>query len=107
MGDISVEDMMTTLKQFYEDILAMNVMWDFSQASGVPPSAKEIETIIEYIKQHSEKRFGGKSAVIPPQNISNELLKAIQDFAANKDLPILVKVFSSAEMAIPWFVDKG
>ncbi len=103
IGNISVEDLMTALKRFYEDRPTTNVLWDFTNASGTPPSSQEKDAIFDFIKKHSNKRSRGNIAVIAPQNLGDKMSKMVQEGTMELNLPLQIETFQSIEEALQWF----
>ena len=101
-GEASFEEGITTLKQFYEDRPTMNTLWDFRTANLVRLSSKETEAIMDYIKHHSEKRSGGKTALVVSGDLEYGLSRMAQALAEIKSLSFQMEIFRSFKEAIQW-----
>ena len=102
IGEASFEEGMTTLKQFWEGQPTMNVLWDFRKASLARVSSEETEAIMNYIKRHSEKRSGGKTALVVSGDLEYGLSRMSQMLADLHSISLQMEVFRSFKEAIQW-----
>ncbi len=56
IGEVSFEEVMITLRQFWEGQPTMNVLWDFRKGSMAQLSFIEIERVADYVTFQAEKR---------------------------------------------------
>ena len=101
-GEPSFQEGMAAFKKFYEGKTTQNALWDFRKASLARVSAKEIKAIFDYIKQHVEKRVGGKTAILVSKDLEYGMSRMVQAFTKLKDIPIEIEIFRSIEEAIQW-----
>ena len=101
-GEPSFEESITNFRQFYEGKLTKKVLWDFSKASLSRISSNQIETILDYIKQHAEKRAGGKTAIVVSKTLEYGMSRMIQTLSELKSIPLEIKIFRSIEEAAQW-----
>jgi hypothetical protein len=78
------------------------VLWDFSKASLSRISSNQIETILDYIKQHAEKRAGGKTAIVVSKTLEYGMSRMIQTLSELISIPLEIKIFRSIEEAVQW-----
>ena len=102
IGEVSFEEEMTTLKKFWEGQTTRNVMWDFRKASLARVSSGKTEAIMDYIKHHSGKYSGGKTALVASGDLEYGLSRFSQTLAEMKSYPLQLEVFRSFEAAIQW-----
>jgi hypothetical protein len=102
-GEASFEEGMTTLKQFFEVRPTKYVLWDFRKGSLAHVSYKDTEAMMDYIKHHSEKRSGGKTAFVVSRDLEYGLSRMAQTLAEIKNLSIQMEIFRSFKEAIRWF----
>jgi hypothetical protein len=104
IGEASFEEGMSTLRQFWEGRPTINVLWDFRKASLARVTAEETEETMNYIKRHSAKRSGGKTALVVSGELEYGLSRMSQAFGEIKNLTLEIEVFRSYEDAIEWLV---
>ena len=101
-GNPSFEESMTAFRQFYEGNLTKKVLWDFRKASLYRISSNHIEIILDYIRQHAEKRAGGKTAILISKDLEYGMSRMIQTLTELKGIPIETEIFRSIEEAVHW-----
>lgn len=101
-GEASFEEGMATFRQFWEGRPTMNVLWDFRKADLARVSSKETEAMMDYIKHYSEKRSGGKTALVVSGDLEYGLSRMAQTLAEIKSLSIQIEIFRSFKEAIQW-----
>jgi hypothetical protein len=102
IGEVSFEEGMTTLKQFWEDRPTMNVLWDFRKGSLARVSSVDFERIVDYVTVHSEKRAGGKTAIVVLRNLESGLSRILETLRDIRRVPFQLQVFRSMEKANQW-----
>ena len=108
VGEVSFEEVMTTIKQFHEiGQQTINVLWDLHKARLARVSSKETEAMMNYIKLHAEKRSGGKTALVASRNLENRLSRLAEMLNEIKSISIQRKVFLSFKEAIQWIEEEG
>jgi hypothetical protein len=105
-GEPDFEEGMATLKRFWEGQPTMNELWDFRKAGLDRVSFEETEAIMDYIKRHSEKRSGGKTALVASGDLEYGLSRFSKSLAEIKSYPLQVEVFRSFKEAIRWLGEK-
>lgn len=101
-GNPSFEESMTAFRQFYEGNLTKKVLWDFRKASLYRISSNHIEIILDYIRQHAEKRDGGKTAILISKDLEYGMSRMIQSLIELKGIPIETEIFRSIKEAVHW-----
>ena len=101
-GDPPFDELMATLKQFWESQPTRNLLWDFSEARLAHISYSEARKIIDYVRPQTEKRAGGKTALVGSKDIEygmSRTLKALREF---QNPSYQLEVFRSMEEASQW-----
>ena len=101
-GEPSFEEGMAAFKQFWEGKPTQNVLWDFRKASLTRLSSKETEAMIDYIRQHAEKRAGGKTAILVSKDFEYGMSRMIKTLTEFEDFPFKLEIFRSLEEASHW-----
>ncbi len=102
IGEISFEEAMTTLKQFWKDRQTMNILWDLRIGGLAHLSAEEVEAISYHIKQYSEKRPEGKTAIIVSSDLEYGISRMIKTLGVIKRFSFQMEISKSYEDAIRW-----
>ena len=106
-GKPPFEELMTTLKQFWEDQPTMNLLWDLTKASLVHLTYSEARKIIDYVRPHTEKRAGGKTALVSPSDLEYGVSRQIKSLREFQHPSNQLEVFRSIEEANQWIDDEN
>jgi hypothetical protein len=101
IGDMSFEEFMTLMKQFWEGSQTMNVLWDFREWTA-SVSSEEIKTIVNYIKPHSVKHPKTKTALVVSRDLDSGISRMIMALGRIKELTYQIDTFQSYEDAMQW-----
>ena len=102
IGEISFEEEMTTLRQFWVGQSTMNVLWDFRKGSMAQFSFIEIDRVADYVTFQAEKRAGGKTATVVSRDSEYGLSRLIDTLRDMRKVPLQLKIFRSIEKANQW-----
>ena len=102
MGEISFEEVMTTLRQFWEDQPTMNVLWDFREGSMAQFSFIEIERVADYVTFQAEKCAGGKTATVVSSDSEYGLSRLMDNLRDIRRVPLQLEILRSIEEANQW-----
>jgi len=95
---------MTTLKQFYEGQITMNVVWDILKGDMTPLSYVNLERIVEYVALHAKKRAGGKTAFVVLRGLEYGLSRVTNTLLDIREAPVQYEIFRSIKEANQWLV---
>lgn len=101
-GDLTFDEQMAVLRDFYEGTPTANVIWDFRAMEGTRISAAQLREIIAFIKRHEGKRPRGKTALVSATDLDFGLSRMGQAYAEGDRLPWEMRAFRSMEEAIHW-----
>ena len=104
--ETSFEETMTTLKQFYEGKSTINVLWDFRRGSMALLSSVDLERIVDYVTFHSEKRAGGKTAIVVSRDLEYGISRVIETLREIRKVPLQLLIFRSMEEANQWLEEE-
>jgi hypothetical protein len=102
IGDISFEEFMATLKQFWEGQQTINVLWDFRKGGVSHVSSKEAVAVANYVTHLTEKRVEGKTALVASVDLWYGISRMAQTLGEIKGLSFQMEIFKSYEEAIQW-----
>ena len=102
-GELTFEEQMEALRQFYESAPTCNVIWDFSLLEGSRVSSDELREIISFIKRHGKNRpGGGKTALVSSTDLDFGLSRMSQVYADQEKLLWRIESFHSMEEEFDW-----
>jgi len=105
-GQLTEEDVFTTLERFYSGEITEFVLWDFSQAevSSITPAV--VQRIIRRSAEAGTRSQRRKTAAITPSDLSFGLGRMAESYADFEALPFNLRVFRSREKALEWLISK-
>ena len=101
-GEMPFSEQMNVLKRFYEGSPTRNVIWDFLDVDNVNMSNSELQAIVKYSKAHSDKRMGGRTALVVNTAFKYGLSRMASIFAEIESTPWDMEVFGNMDEAIAW-----
>ncbi len=102
IGEISFEEVMSTLKQYWEGQPTMFLLWDFRKGSMAQLSYVDLERIVDYVTFHSEKRASGKTAIVVSRDLEYGLSRILDTLRDIRKVHSQLGVFRSVEEANQW-----
>jgi hypothetical protein len=102
-GEISSDEPLAALNEYYEGGVTGKAIWDFSEASGERGDYEQVERFMQFVKgRRPAQAPQGKTALVAPQNIDYGLARTASALSQIKELPVEVRVFKSLEEAADW-----
>jgi hypothetical protein len=101
-GELTFDEQIATLKDFYGGAPTANVLWDFRAIEGIRVSSEELHEIILFIKRHQSKRPQGKTVLLSIKDIDFGLSRVSEAYANYEKLPWKMKAFKSMDEALKW-----
>ena len=80
----------------------MNALWDFRKGSMAQLLSGDLERIADNAVLHSEKRAGGKTAIVVSRDLEYGLARVLDTLRDIRKLPYQIEVFRSVEEANQW-----
>lgn len=106
---ISIDEVMEVLKQFYElsnQPPTLNILWDIHDLDTITTLMDEdINRVVTYLSKHTQKRIGGKTAIVARAEIEYELSRRYEFFTQLKGLSVATRVFRTLGEAMIWIGD--
>jgi hypothetical protein len=105
-GELTFDHAVEAVKEFYEEKLTKDVLWDLREGTWKDISDKHIRSIIAFIEkcEKVEVRKDGRTAIVVPADIDYGIARAVQSYSDS--LPFKVGVFRSMDEAIKWLTEK-
>jgi len=101
-GEITTEEMMTTVMQFYKNQPSLNALWDYGKGTMTSLPIGLMEEHLKEIKPIIVKREGGKTAYVGSSDANYGTARMLQVHSEINQLPFQVMAFRSYEDAIKW-----
>jgi hypothetical protein len=105
-GELTFDHVVEAVKEFYEEKLTKDVLWDLREGTWKNISDVHIRSIIAFIEkcEKVEVRKGGRTAAVVPADIDYGIARTFQSYC--EALPFEVGVFRSMDEAIRWLTEK-
>jgi hypothetical protein len=101
-GDITFNELLIELIDYYESHLTLNCIWDFTNASISTLSKEDIHALVEKGSQYSKRRIGGKTAWVAADKFTFGICRMTQILGHNKNIKLKLQVFYSKAKALRW-----
>jgi len=105
-GEAPFSELMQAMKSFYTGSPSANLIWDCSQVTEINILSRELQTIVQYAKQHSDKRIGGNTALVANSSLKFGLARMTATFAELAGLPWEMKIFKNLDTALDWIEER-
>lgn len=104
-GAVPFSEQMQVLTSFYEGSPTSNVLWDFTRATEVTISNRELRAIIQYTKEHADRRKAGRTALVVNTKLQYGLARMTSTFAEIEETPWPIMVFEQMDEALAWIAE--
>lgn len=101
-GDLTFDDQMRVLREFYGGKTTRRALWDFRLISGDLITKDELIQIGDFVRMHQDTRPGGKSAIVYDHSRDFGLSGVCQDLAKAKGMQFKIRDFESIDEAMKW-----
>jgi hypothetical protein len=68
---------------------------------------KKIDSILDYISQHAQKRAGGKTAILISKDLEYGMSRMVPALSELKGIPVKLEVFRSLAEAEHWLAEEN
>ncbi len=101
-GEFAFEAQMETLRAFYEGEYTHNVLWDLRTYTGERISSRQLQRMVTYFVDHTDKRAGGKTAMVVQNDLDYGLARMGSAIAEVSQYRCEFAVFRTCEDAMDW-----
>jgi hypothetical protein len=105
-GVLGYDDIISTVKSFYEGQPTENVLWDLTDITEIQVTSKQVETIANFDQRSKGARQKGKTALVAPQDHVFGLSRMFGAFSELKSVPFQINTFRTIEDAYQWFSEE-
>lgn len=103
-GQVTEDEIITTLENFYGGESTEQVLWDMSEADVATITPAVTQQLIRKTAKLSANRQRSRTAVIAPSDLKFGLGRMAESYAELEALPYNYRVFRSREKALEWLV---
>lgn len=102
IAEVTFADIMATLETIYKRNPTPNIMWDIREGTAVNLTYDHLTAIADYIVKVSEKRRGGKTALVALHDAEYGVSRTLDTLAKIKEIPFAIEVFRDYKAALNW-----
>ncbi len=104
-GSLRRDEVISALSAVYNDPGLKGpllTLWDMREAT-INWTPDDIQEVIEFIRTHRRLASEGRSAMVAPESVSQEVAEAYRKFLAR--VPVVQLMFPSVEEALAWLLE--
>jgi len=101
-GDVTPEQILDALGEFYGSGFTERLLWDFSGATAADFPSKGLEEILAFARNHAHLRTSGKTAIVVSGVLGFGMGRMYSILSEVKGHPIPHRVFRDMNEAITW-----
>lgn len=102
IGEVTADELMNALRQFYTGRITKNVVWDLTNGSAGQLMPINIEHIAELVLRHAHVRIGGKAAIVAPNDLNYGICRMFNTYAELGNIPFETRIFRTLSEAGLW-----
>ncbi|HEX3037268.1 MAG TPA: hypothetical protein VHT73_19460 [Thermodesulfobacteriota bacterium] len=102
VGEVDVEQMLSQIISFLTGEPTQLVLWDITVGSLERISSNDVQMIVERAKPFSDRRKGGRTAIVCLRDLEYGISRMFQNFADIMQVPFEINVFRNLEKAREW-----
>ncbi len=102
IGEVTADELMNALRQFYTGHITKYVVWDFTNGSTGKLMPVNVEHIAELVLQHAHVRIGGKAAIVAPNDLNYGMGRMFNTYAELGNIPFETQIFRTLSEAGLW-----
>jgi hypothetical protein len=99
-GEVVFDEIMATLKKFWESASTVNWIWDFREGTMTDVGEEEVNEIVSYVMIHGKP---GKTAFVASGGLDYGMARMTSAYTEIKKSPRETEVFRSMDEALQWF----
>ena len=105
-GKIFAADIKEIIQLFYQGNVSKYVLWDIAEGDLSSLSTDDVQSIASTPRDHSDKRIGGKTALVAAKDAAFGLARMFEILTGHKNFPFETQVFRSIDDAKKWLFEK-
>jgi len=105
-GNITSQDLLSSINSFYDNSPTLYTLWDFSKGSMSSISNESIRQIFSLVQNRGTNRQNGKTAIVATKDLEYGMSRMFQIMSTDNGFPFTIKVFRSYDEAMKWILRK-
>ena len=105
-GNITSQDLLSSINSFYDNSPTLYTLWDFSKGSMSSISNESIRQIFSLVQNRGTNRQNGKPAIVATKDLEYGMSRMFQIMSTDNGFPFTIKVFRSYDEAMKWILRK-
>ena len=105
-GVLRYDEIISTVKSFYEGQPTENVLWDLVEITEAQLTSEQVETIAGFDLRYESTRPKGKTALVAPKDEVFGLSRMFSTLSEIKDIPFQLNIFREIEQAYQWLSEE-
>lgn len=105
-GVLRYDEIISTVKSFYESKPTENVLWDLSEITETQLTSEQVETIAGFDLRYEGTRPKGKTALVAPKDEVFGLSRMFGTLSEVQDIPFHLNIFREIEQAYQWLSEE-
>ena len=105
-GNITSQDLLSSINSFYDNSPTLYTLWDFSKGSMSSISNESIRQIFSLVQNRGTNRQNGKTAIVATKDLEYGMSRMFQIMSTDNVFPFTIKVFRSYDEAMKWILRK-
>lgn len=105
-GELTFEDQMVALREFYGNEPTAHVVWDFRGIEGSRITPAQLRSIVAFVAEQRDKRPGGKTALVSGTDLDFGLSRMSQAYADSARVEWTIEVFRTMDEALAWLTEE-
>jgi predicted metal-dependent TIM-barrel fold hydrolase len=108
-GDLTAEEVMAVIKEYYPNRIVKDVIWDLTHCSLKSLPKTDFQIIARVSKESVARgaREGGKTAFVVNSTVDYALMRMYSSIAEATDVPVKYSMYRTLEEARKWLEREG
>ena len=106
-GKVSAVDIKEIIELFYQGNVFKYVLWDITEGDLSSLTADDVQNLASTPREHSEKRIGGKTALVAAKDAAFGLARMFEILTEHKNFSFETHVFRSMDEATKWLFENN
>ncbi len=107
IGQVTGDDVSRIIKEFYDNHITRNVLWDLSESDVSKLSADDVFRVAHTPRKRAEMRIGGKTAIVAPTDITFGLTRMYEFMTEVQSFSFTTQTFRTTQEAYQWLFEES
>ena len=101
-GKLKPDAIYDCLAAYFEGSVTLRTLWDITEATVPSVTADEICSLAKYVRNLSDARIGGKTAIISNDDLGYGMSRMLGTLYELEHIPFEIQVFRNLDEAMDW-----